>query len=282
VPTARPPQRLASPEPPPQQVLTIPWPRVPLNKDSDPRRRVPVGAVITGVLGELLITCGLLLGLYVVWELVWSTVEAKPVQAYALEEVHQRTTYIKPAEPAPGVAYAPEYTENLPEVATCAENQPCYSLHVPRWGDDYDVAIAEGTSDYVLNNGWIGHYTQTQGVGELGNFAVAGHRITHGEPFAKIQALRDGDALIVETDEYYFVYEVYGHEIVLPDEVDVIWPVPREEGAEPLRRLITLTTCHPRYVSTHRYIVWGELSYWTKKSEGPLRALAPEDLRGEG
>jgi sortase A len=259
-------------------VLTIPWPAVPVSGDSDPRRRVPLGALLTGVVGELLITAGLLLGLYVVWEIVWSSVEAKPYQVAALEVIHERPGYVAPA--SDDAEYAPEYTENIPTVPGAAHGEAWVSLHVPRWGYGYDVAVAEGTDKYAtLDKGLIGHYTSTQNPGELGNFAVAAHRITHGEPFAGIMELRVGDDLIVETDEYYLVYKMTDHSIVVPTDMSVIWPVPGQEGVEPARRLITLTTCHPRYTSTHRYIVVGEFEYWTKKTEGRLRALVPPGER---
>jgi sortase A len=262
------------------QPIIIPWPAVPVTDESDPRRRIPIGAIITGVLGEILITAGLLLGLYVVWEIMWSSVEARPVQAAALVTIHERAQYIAPLEWEPGSPYAPEYTEDIPEIAGGEPSQPWLSLHVPRWGYGYDVAIAEGTDKAgVLDLGLIGHYEDTQGPGELGNFAVAAHRITHGEPFAGIQQLREGDEMIVETDEYYLVFAMYDSDIVQPNDMSVILPVPGQEGIEPVRRLLTLTTCHPRYTSTHRYIIWGELEYWTKKAEGPLRALVPLDER---
>jgi sortase A len=267
-------------------VLTIPWPAVPATEESDPRRRIPIGAILTGILGELLITAGVILGLYVVWEVLWSTVEARPMQAHALEVVHVRAEYVAPVTiedlpPGEPPVFAPEYTDNIPIIEGPTGSDPWLSLHVPRWGYDFNVAIAEGTGDPVINAGLIGHYPETQNAGELGNFATAAHRITHGEPFARIQELRDGDELIVETDEYYLVYEMYEYKIVDPFDMSVVWPVPGQAGVEPVRRLITLTTCHPRYTSTHRYIVWGELQYWTKKAEGPLKALTPPDLRGE-
>ncbi|MDR0432100.1 MAG: class E sortase [Bifidobacteriaceae bacterium] len=268
-------------------VLTIPWPQVPASDDADPRRRIPIGAILTGILGEILITVGVILGLYVVWEIVWSSVEARPEQAHALEIVHERAAYVEPVTveqigPSEAPVFAPEYTDNFPTITGPINSEPWLSLHVPRWSYDYNVAIAEGVEDPVINRGLIGHYPDTQNPGEMGNFATAAHRITHGEPFARIQELHNGDELIVETDEYYLVYEMYDQRIVEPTDISVIWPVPGQAGVAPERRLITLTTCHPRYTSTHRYIVWGELRYWTKKSEGPLRALTPPALRGEG
>ncbi|MDR0504871.1 MAG: class E sortase [Bifidobacteriaceae bacterium] len=255
------------------RVLTIPWPKVPLSPSADPQRRLPIGALITGVIGELLITVGVILGLFVVWEIVWSTVEAAPLVARAASVIEERPTWVPAIEE--GSKWAPEYTDDFPVAAAVSQGEPWVKLRVPRWGRKNKSVVAEGTDKAsVLDKGLVGHYVDTQAPGEVGNFAVAGHRITHGEPFAKIQTLRIGDDIIVETDKYFLVYQMTSYKIVSPNDIAVIWPVPNQEGAVPVKRLITLTTCHPRYTSTHRYVIWGELAYWTDKSEGRLRALA--------
>ena len=41
-----------------------------------------------------------------------------------------------------------------------------------------------------------------------GNFAVAGHRNTHGEPFRYINKLKPGDPIVVETQDAYYTYEM--------------------------------------------------------------------------
>ena len=120
----------------------------------------------------------------------------------------------------------------------------------------------------------------------MGNFAVAGHRAGHGEPFANIDRLRSGDALIVETMSWWYVYRVLGQpagsnpdlvrqqvgtavdgsplmlpgrEIVDPSYGNVLLPVPDHPGATATQRLMTLTTCHPTYSSSHRMIVYSQL-----------------------
>ena len=64
------------------------------------------------------------------------------------------------------------------------------------------------------------------------------------------------------------MYRATGHDIVRPSEVEVIAPVPNEPGAEPDNHCITLTTCHPMFSAAERYVVWGELEYWSPVGEG--------------
>jgi sortase A len=242
------------------------------------KKKRRVGAAIVGVIGELLITMGLLLGLYVAWELGWTTVEAhRHVEAIVKTEVLTRPEWIIPETTSP---WAPLHTEAPPvdedPLAVPEFGEIWAVLHVPRWGYDYRVPIVEGVDrEKILNQGLIGHYPGTQGVGEIGNFATSAHRTTYGAPYNRVAELQVGDQLIVETDRYYFVYNVYDWEIVYPHEVRVIWPVPNEEGATPTKRIMTITTCHPMYSAKQRYIVWGELAYWADKSEGQLEDLVP-------
>ena len=109
--------------------------------------------------------------------------------------------------------------------------------------------------------------------GGVGNFAVAGHRTTYGKPFNRIAELEPGDALVVRTADLWFVYRVTEHHIVLPEQVDVVAPVPGEPGAEPERATITLTACHPMFSARERYIVHGELEGWMPVADGVPAAL---------
>ncbi|MDR1189238.1 MAG: class E sortase [Bifidobacteriaceae bacterium] len=240
------------------------------------------GAAIVGGIGELLITVGVILGLYVVWELVWTDVEAHAEAAAVREEVVANEKWVVPEPNSP---FAPQHDPAI-DVPPVDENplavpgfgETWGTLHVPRWGADYNVPIVEGTDRVkILNKGLIGHYEGTQGPAEVGNFATSAHRTTYGKPYNKVADLQNGDSLIVETAQYYFVYKYYEYEIVYPDAIRVIWPVPNEQDAVPTRRILTLTTCHPMFSAKQRYIVWGELAYWTDKSEGQL-----EELAGQG
>jgi sortase A len=140
-------------------------------------------------------------------------------------------------------------------------------LRIPRLGADFTVPVVEGVRAEDLARG-VGHYPKTAGPGEIGNFAVAGHRATHGEPFRNLDRMRVGDVVVVETKDTWFTYVVDRTEIVQPTDVWVIDPVPGKEGVTPTQRLLTLTTCHPRWASTHRLIVFTHLKDQQPTSQG--------------
>ena len=86
----------------------------------------------------------------------------------------------------------------------------------------------EGVGKDDLARG-IGHYPQTQMPGQPGNFAIAGHRVTHGSPFRKLLELRKGDQVIVETADAVYTYELDGSPrdlTVKPTDNWVLDPVP--------------------------------------------------------
>ncbi|WP_223837718.1 class E sortase [Streptomyces venezuelae] len=137
-------------------------------------------------------------------------------------------------------------------------------LRIPRLG--VVVPVAQGVSRRgVLDKGYVGHYPETGQPGAQGNFALAGHRNTHGEPFRYINRLRAGDELIVDVKGKRYVY-VVGKTLAETSERDtgVIAKVPRsvvrpEYGYSEPGAYITLTTCTPEYSSKYRLVVWGTL-----------------------
>jgi sortase A len=147
----------------------------------------------------------------------------------------------------------------------------------PRWSQAYAVLsiprlslrvpVAEGVSKPdVLNKGYVGHYKGTQQPGQAGNFALAGHRNTHGEPFRYLPRLKRGDTITVETRTAVYTYTVDRTLArTSPRDGGVIRPVPRSTAhpsygySEP-GYYITLTTCTPEYTSTYRMAVWGKLT----------------------
>ncbi|WP_322936858.1 class E sortase [Nocardioides bizhenqiangii] len=140
-------------------------------------------------------------------------------------------------------------------------------LHVPRWGDDYAVPVLEGSSDEVLAAG-IGHMEDTAGPGEVGNYVLAGHRVTHGEPFAGFPELEEGDEVIVETRTATYVYELDfdGTDLEVPFTEDwVLQPFPEnpDGGIQPPgnvgKELITLVSCAEIFHTEQRSVVFGHL-----------------------
>ena len=142
-------------------------------------------------------------------------------------------------------------------------------VRIPRFGADYAVPVLEGTSDAVLAAGF-GHYANAARAGAVGNYALAGHRITHGEPLRDMPDLRPGDQVIVETRSRVFTYvlDTGGSALVVPLTADwVLDPVPinPDGGVEPPdrsagQRLITLTTCSELFHTDNRLVAFGHLA----------------------
>lgn len=236
------------------------------------RRRRSVGGAIAGGIGELLITAGVLLGLFVVWQIWWTDVEGMQEANEAIQNFEEDL----PEAPDDVSAESDWQTGPAPSEPAPGDTDVFATMYVPAWGEDFQMPIAEGVGlDSVLNNGRVGHYPDTALPGQVGNFSVAGHRQTHGKPFYAINELEDGDEIIVRTRQAWYVYTVADHTIVTPDQVDVIAPVPGDPGAEPSQEMMTLTSCHPLWSIAERYIVHAELDHWI-----PLEAGHPAALEG--
>ncbi|MFI2432434.1 class E sortase [Streptomyces sp. NPDC018693] len=233
--------------------------------------------------GELLVTAGVLLLLLVVHQMWWTNLEAKDgaerkVQALEREwgsgsgapidsggDADAGGDSDSDADTGPGRGQAGSGTRG----SAGASNRPLPSqayavLSIPRL--HLRAPVAEGISKRnVLNKGYVGHYAGTQQPGQAGNFAVAGHRNTHGEPFRYLNRLRPGDTIEVETKAAVFTYAVDG---ILPEtspgDSGVLRPVPRSltrptYGYTAPGHYLTLTTCTPEYTSKYRLVVWGKL-----------------------
>ncbi|MDX3613252.1 class E sortase, partial [Streptomyces europaeiscabiei] len=137
-------------------------------------------------------------------------------------------------------------------------------LVVPRLHLRVPVAEGVGRAD-VLDKGYAGHYPGTAQPGRPGNFALAGHRNTHGEPFRHLDRLEPGDEVRVETRDAVHTYVVDRTlPQTAPGDGGVLRSVPRSEvrpsyGYGERGHYLTLTTCTPEYTSTYRLVVWGKL-----------------------
>lgn len=225
-----------------------------------PQRQSTTQRVI-GVVGELLITVGIVLLLYVAYQLWWTNVLAE--RAAQSDRIELKTEWEASGSPdkAPTVVVKP--------------GKPFGLIYIPRlkekvWG----MPLVEGVEKAELAQG-IGHYPKTALPGQIGNFAVAGHRSTNGEPLAQIDKIKAGDLAIVETAVGYYAYELTKTKLVQPEDTWVIDPVPGKKDVAPTERLITITTCHPRWGNAQRWIWWGTLKKTYVKAEGqaPLELL---------
>ncbi|MEU9730972.1 class E sortase [Streptomyces sp. NPDC048002] len=232
-----------------------------------PRRRGPgrVAAAIS-VFGELLITSGLVLGLFVVYSLWWTNVVADRAADRQGDKVRD--------------GWAQEDSGGGP-VAYDSKNGVGF-LHVPDMSKG-EILVEKGTSSKILNDGVAGYYTDPvksalPTSGKKGNFSLAAHRDGHGAKFHNIDKLEKGDPIVFETKDKWYVYRVYA---TLPEtskyNVQVLGAVPKESGKSKAGHYITLTTCTPVYTSRYRYVVWGELERVEKVDE---QRTPPKELAG--
>ncbi|MFQ3559684.1 class E sortase [Streptomyces gramineus] len=223
--------------------------------------RKPSPAVMASrAIGEVFITTGVLMLLFVTYQLWWTNVRA---HAQAGSEASSLQQDWASGKRAPGV-FAP--------------GQGFAILHIPKL--DVVAPIAEGVSNKrVLDKGMVGHYGEgalktAMPQDKVGNFGLAAHRNTHGEPFRYINRLTAGDAVVVETQDEYFVYKVTSMlPVTSPSNVSVLDPVPKGSGFTTPGRYITLTTCTPEFTSKYRLIVWGKMVEERPRSKGKPDAL---------
>ncbi|MCT4354866.1 class E sortase [Streptomyces sp. Je 1-79] len=218
-----------------------------------------VGVVASRVVGELFITFGVVMLLFVTYQLWWTNVRAGQQANQAKGQIEDSWSKGR----APG-AFEP--------------GQGFAIMYIPKL--DVVVPVAEGINKpKVLDRGMVGHYSEgtlkTAMPGDKeGNFAVAGHRNTHGEPFRYINQLKPGDPIVVETQDAYYTYEMASIlPQTAPSNVSVIDPVPKQSGFKGPGRYITLTTCTPEFTSTYRMIVWGKMVEERPRSKGKPDAL---------
>jgi sortase A len=299
-----------------------------------------VGRTVVRSVGELLVTLGLVLLLLVVYELFVTDLFGNRKQAAATEVLDERWAAAGTAEvmvsappvgttagssagssggssagssgasrasQAPGAVPNPSRQQTDPAKRTKKYStelgQGFAKLYIPTFGADFARTVIEGTSVDDLYTG-PGHYSDSQFPGQPGNFAIAGHRVTKGAPFNDLDLLKSCDALVVETQDDWFIYRmlptqekvanwnpakhphcqgvsaqtgayagVFGRTIVQPEDGNEVFGVPgSSSSALPARaeRLITLTTCHPQFSDAQRMVIHGVLVRSYAKAAGFL------------
>jgi sortase A len=228
------------------------------------RRRVTV----TGILGELFITAGVVVLLFLGWQLWFNDlVVGNQLRGESVQQAQQWNKDVSTA--VQGTPEAP------PVLATPADQAVFALMIVPRFGADFYRPIAEGTGTRaVLNKGEIGHYPTSQMPGEVGNFAVAAHRTSYGKPFNQINELRSGDHIFIETADGWYQYTFRNLEFVRPTGVGVVAPVPQTEGATPTNRLLTMTSCNPLFSAQERIIAYSLFDTFYPRADGPPDEIA--------
>lgn len=263
-----------------------------------PRSRVS----ISQILGELLLTVGVVVLLFAFYESYWTNIAAGKLQNEKSDALAQSW----------GESETAGERVNPRQKLTPELGEAFARMYIPAFGSDFQFAIVEGTSDADLIAG-PGRYSETQMPGQAGNFAVAGHRVGKGAPFNDLGNLHVCDAIVVETQTEWITYRVLpidvagdarraeatgcltpeqvervttgeyagvqGRHITLPGDIGVINPVPGLAATQPtpeMEGLITLTTCHPQFSNAERMIVHAMEVDATPKIAGERPAVLEE------
>jgi sortase A len=215
-------------------------------------RRGTRGKVLLGA-GIALVVAGVAILGYVGWELYGTTWLSKREQSKVVGATER--VWGDPGKPA-----SKEDRELAEDVVAL--------VRIPAFGDSYVVPAHEGTGDDVLARGF-GVFEDSADPGGVGNFALAGHRITHGEPLRHLPDLRAGDTVVVETADTTYTYVLDGDGDALSVGMDAGWvtasdPVNPETGEHAAdvadsRRLLTLVTCAELFHTDERLVVFGHL-----------------------
>ena len=208
---------------------------------SRPRRRI-----VTAI-GVILLLGGLAVLGYFAWQYIGTNIVSKHKQAQIKEQtLHQWDKGV--------------------------EGDAIAMLRVKRFGADYEVPIVKGFDKGALARG-VGWDPESEKPGQIGNFAIAGHRVTHGEPFSKFPKLKKGDLVVVETRRDIFTYRLRNSGTSITVTFETPWPlwrVPSPDGRnkKPTERLITMVTCSELFHTNNRSVVIGELvSTYDKKED---------------
>ncbi|MEU6032152.1 class E sortase [Streptomyces tauricus] len=255
--------------------------RVPVVHQQGRRRRARYARLLWNT-AEVVVTLGVVLLLLVVHQLWWTNRQAKEAAERKVQALEQqwedegegqgegdieggREPLVRGSGSSSGFGTGTGTGGGLPGGGGRPRYDQAFAvLGIPRLGLRVPVAEGVGASG-VLDKGYVGHYPDTAQPGRVGNFALAGHRNTHGEPFRYLDRLRHGDRVEVETRAAVYTYVVDRTlPRTSPGDGGTIRAIPRSTvrpayGYTEPAHYLTLTTCTPQYTSTYRLVVWGKL-----------------------
>jgi sortase A len=128
------------------------------------------------------------------------------------------------------------------------------TMRIPRLGSNWRQSVVNGISESNLKKD-LGYYPGSALPGAIGNFAVAGHRMTQEQPFRDLDNLVAGDPIVVQVGKKIYVYTVVKTKIAKPTDIREIYPVPGNPNAIATKAMLTLTTCHPKNSAKERLVV---------------------------
>jgi sortase A len=209
--------------------------------------------VLRGI-GQTLITAGVVVLLFCLYELKVTSVYTDHQQ----NQLDHQLTQEWVAPPTGPVG---------PALPVNALGKGFARIYLPTLGRKEVHVVVEGVSHADLKKG-PGHFPGTDLPGQLGNVVISGHRTTYGAPFNRLDELHVGDAIVLETRTAFYTYTVQRLFVVKPSAIGVTYHVPDHPNAKPTQRLLTLTTCNPKYSAKTRLVVRAVLSSSLAKTPG--------------
>ncbi|GAA2844196.1 hypothetical protein Acy02nite_69120 [Actinoplanes cyaneus] len=213
--------------------------------------------------GEVMITFGLIVLLFAGYEVFGNSAAVQDGQDELAQELDQSWNDPTVAPTAPTAKGPAAPGDNL-----------VGRLYIPKL--DKEWVVVDGVRPQDIKYA-PGHYPETAKPGQIGNFSVAGHRIK--KIFWRLDELKSGDVIGVETRTAWYVYQVYGQQIVKPNQVEVVAAVPNEPDATPKKALLTLTTCNPKFNNYQRLIVHAELVKTVPRDQSKADAGMPAEMK---
>ncbi|MET8678379.1 class E sortase [Streptomyces sp. NPDC004647] len=230
--------------------------------------------LIVRTFSEVCVTVGTVIVLFVVHVLFWTGVRADAAMDGEIGRLQERWStgpvtdatqgQEKPQQDGSAAEHGPKPYESGKAFAV---------MYIPRFGGSWAKPVLEGTGTGTLKKG-LGHYARTAPLGGTGNFSVAGHRRTYGDPFKDFPELRPGDAVVLTDGATWFTYRIDRKPYrTLPSDTGVLDPVPQKAGFGRPGRYMTLTTCEPEWGHSHRLIAWAHLDATRPVERGKPAAL---------
>ena len=228
-----------------------------------------------GVIGESLITLGVIVMLFLGWQLWINDVIITNESTAVAEENVAKWTSSKATTPTTSEELVADFGP-APVMSKVANGQVFGNLYIPRFGNDYIKVAAEGVeAESSLNRGYFGRYADSQLPGEPGNFALAVHRSGYGSPFRSAPTLRTGDLIVLQTASGYYEYRVRNTEYVVPSQVDVVNAIPGGASTPVAgQSLLTITTCNPELGNAERLVTYAVMVGWQPQDAGPPKEIA--------
>ena len=179
---------------------------------------------ILGILAELMLTAAAICALYIAWQMWWTGVQSEHNQI----ETRQSVSWSDPGKSGNVTVAKAQQGDPPVQPQSATEGELIAQIYIPRFGSQWQRNLVEGTDLTQLNKHGLGHYTDSQMPGQIGNFAFAGHRNGYGQPLGDVDKLQEGDPIIVRTQDYWYVYHYTSYKIVLPTQTEVVAANPRK------------------------------------------------------